>query len=168
MPETVEVRDGVVTVLNTDNAGAIITAATENGLSAECEVLAMSRAKVSQKFDHGYAYVRFPQVLSIENVSAEGQEIGLWWESSSFDDGVTDTYMYVYQTPSIQVAKNIVIRYINLLGLENGWWLSGWSDEHCMYTMCDPDQRYEVHVRAEDTDYAHMVSVWVTQLNQYE
>lgn len=158
-PETVQVRDGVVTVLNTNNAGAVITATTESGLSAECKVLVMASGKVEQSSGQKKTYIRVPEVLSIGNVAVEGEEIGLWRES--VDDNMGNAhYTYVYQTTSAQIAKN----YVDFLEA-NDYYFTERSDKYHLYTLKSPDTKYKIYVQAVEKNGVYELGVYITALS---
>ena len=157
-PERISVRDGLVSVIDTGNANAVITAQTENGLTAACNVIAKQNYLPCQAGGAGLVYTRYPEILSLENVT-DPQEIGLWYE---FVFEFNGTYYYCYQTRSSDMSEAFVMKYVAYL-VENGYVLTNSDTGAFRFDFIDPTGAYNVHVRRENSP-VHTVEVQIMPL----
>lgn len=153
-PESVEVKDGTIRALNDGFGREMITATTEEGTAVHCMAIYKSKEIITQ-LNNGYSvYIRYPSILSIENIYPD---IALWYynEISMPDLDIYDFY-YTYQARTVEDAGLYAVVYATYLeqngytiieGIETSSWIPGLEN----YVNCkfiDPSGKYQVTVNA--------------------
>jgi hypothetical protein len=149
-PESVEVKDGTIRILNDGFGREMITATTKDGTEVHCMAIYKSKETITQ-LSNGYSvYIRYPSILSIENIYPD---IALWYHSEISD---SDTYYYTYQARTVEDAGLYAMMYATYLeqsgyttieGIETSSWVPS-LENYVRCKLIDPSGKYQVTVSA--------------------
>lgn len=189
-PEFIAVENGVVTVKKSGASRARITATADNGISAICWIIMKSSDNATKTSSMSSVYQKYPQILSIENIS---KNIALWTQFEiSYPQFGIYSYNYSYLTLNLEQAEQLAQEYAYYLK-SKGYSLVREEDDpmimqiigsDIVYGLIDPTNKYyvsiksdysgyrgfidaNVHVSIEENDVVNVSSIWLNNTSLF-